>query len=317
MPSSIPPLPGLTRYTRWDQIPDGLHTRTQLDRQGLKPAADPVGQVLYHGNCYAPLYALTATVPKRTCSPAQRAVLDRARQLQLVCRRCGEESDEPLGRGRYCDGCRYAMTMWEQHDQAQDLAGELVADQDAVLLVVDVEPDALPNAQVVAVVAVHDAQVLYAAPAGEYGTGERGEVLDRLDVLLADRRVVHEPNFMSPASRYPCALLSLPGQPIQPGPDPRHPWAARSTADPSVARIWSAWFGWVDSPGSTIPSMPRDGQPVPWSRSLDVAADGCSMAGLLRRIADGTAQIWSRAAWTLDGHGVPANAPRLLTGAAR
>ncbi|MFB6539323.1 hypothetical protein ACFCY8_33555 [Streptomyces noursei] len=97
-------------------------------------------------------------------------------------------------------------------------------------MVVDVEPDAAPTAQVVAIVTAHDAQILYAAPAGEYGSKERGEALDRLDALLADRRVVHKPNFTGPAARYPRALLRLLRQSIQPGADPRHPWAVRSTA---------------------------------------------------------------------------------------
>ncbi|MFJ9620026.1 hypothetical protein [Streptomyces noursei] len=169
--------------------------------------------------------------------------------------------------------------MWEQHDQTQALARELVAGTGAVLLVVDVGPGALPTVQAVAVavVAVHDGQALYTALAGEHGTAERGAVLDQLDALLADRRVVREPTLMGPASRYPDALLRLPGQPIQLGPDPLHPWATRSTADPAVAGIWSAWFGWTDSPESTIPSVPRDGRPVPWTRSLDVVADGRSM----------------------------------------
>ncbi|OUD03011.1 hypothetical protein [Streptomyces swartbergensis] len=317
MPSSIPPLPGLTRYTWWGAVPEGLLTKTQLDRQGLKPGSDPVGQVLYHGNCYAPLYEVSAAVPKRGCSPAQRAALDRARQLQRECRRCGVREDDPLGRGRYCDGCRYAMTMWEQHDQAQVLARELVADPAAVLLVVDVARDALPTGQAVAVVTVHDGQVLYAAPAGEYGTPERDAVLNRLDALLADRRVVEEPDHMGPLGRYPDALLRLPGEPVPPGRDPRHPWAApHSKANPSVARIWSGWFGWTDYPYSMIPSVPRDGTAVPWTRSLDVAADGRSMVGVLHRIADGTEPVWEKAAWTVDGHGVPENAPRLLAGAA-
>ncbi|MEU8718195.1 hypothetical protein [Streptomyces sp. NPDC048663] len=317
MPSSIPPLPGLTRYTWWGAVPEGLLTKTQLDRQGLKPGSDPVGQVLYHGNCYAPLYEVTAAVAKRTCSPAQRAALDRARELQHECRRCGVREDEPLGKGRYCDrGCRYAMTMWEQHDQAQTLARELVADPAAVLLVVDVERDALPSAQGVAVVGVRDHQVLYTAQAGEYGTSERGEVLDRLDALLADRRVVEEPDHMGPSSRYPHRLISQPGQPLQSGPDPQHPWAApHSNVYPSVARIWSAWFAWTNYPGDTIASIPQDGAGVPWSRSLDVAEDGRSMATLLHRIADGTAPVWERAAWTLDGHGVPAVLSRQRTAA--
>ncbi|MEU9349183.1 hypothetical protein AB0D74_49100 [Streptomyces sp. NPDC048278] len=306
MPSSIPPLPGLTRYTWWGAVPEGLLTKTQLDRQGLKPGGEPLGQVLYHGNCYAPLYEVTAAVAKRSCSPAQKATLDRARDLQYVCRRCGHRDDEPLGRGRWCDSCSVPAALFEVHDQAQQHARRLVADESAVLLVVDVEPDALPTAQAVAVVDVHAGEVLYAAPAGEYGTPERGEVLDRLDALLADRRVVREPDHMGPYSRYPGALLHLPGSVVQPGLDPQHPWATshHRKENPSVASIWSGWFGWTDYPGETIPSVPRDGA-VPWSRSLDVAADGRSMSAVLHRIAAGTEPVWERAAWTTDGHGEP------------
>jgi hypothetical protein len=307
VPSSIPPLPGLTRYTHWGAVPEGLHTRTQLDRQGLKPGGEPLGQVLYHGNCYAPLYEVTAAVRKRPCSPAQKAALDRARDLQFVCRRCGHRDDEPLGRGRWCSSCSVPAALFEVHDQAQRHARQLVADESAVLLVVDVDPDALPTAQAVAVVDVHGGEVLFDAPAGEYGTPERGEVLDRLDVLLADRRVIREPDYMGPYSRYPGVLLHLPGAVVQPGPDPQHPWATshHRQENPSVASIWSGWFGWTDYPGSTIPSVPRDGASVPWSRSLDVAADGRSMAAVLHRIADGTEPVWEKAAWTIDGHGEP------------
>ncbi|MEU7228874.1 hypothetical protein [Streptomyces chrestomyceticus] len=309
MPSSIPPLPGITRYTRWDLVPEGLRTKTMLARQGLKPGGAPVGQVLYHGNSYAPLYEVTAAVPKRRVSSAQRAVLDRARELQYQCRRCGVHEEAPLGKGRFCEPCRYAMTLWGQHDQAQLLARELVADPAAVLLVVDVEPDSLPEAQGVAVVGVRDRQILYAAEAGEYGSPERGAVLDRLDALLAGRRVVEEPDFMGPLSRYPDALLRLPNSgPVVSGRDPLHPWAAPSSAaNASVTRIWAGWFGWTDRHSSTTACAPWEWSgdlPMPWTRSLDLAADGLSMASVLHRIADGTEPVWERAAWTVDGHGV-------------
>ncbi|MET9484763.1 hypothetical protein [Streptomyces sp. NPDC006638] len=311
MPRSIPPLPGLTRYTRWDQVPEGLHTKTQLGQLDppLKPGGDPVGQVLYAGNSYAPLYDVAAAVPKRAVSPAQRAVLDRARELQYRCRRCGAEETEPLGKGRFCDPCRYAMTLWEQHNQAQLLARELVADPTAVLLVVDVAPDSLPEAQGVAVVSARDRQVLYATEAGEYGSAERGAVLDRLDALLADRRVVEEPDFMGPNRRYPHALLRLPSsEPVPSGRDPLHPWAApHSSANASMTQVWAGWFGWTDRHSSTRACAPWEWSgdiPMPWSRSLDLAADGLSMAGVLHRIADGTEPVWERAAWTLDGYGV-------------
>lgn len=311
MPKSVPPIPDLPRYTRWEQVPDGLHTKTQLGRMDppLKPSADPVGQVLYNGNSYAPLYEVVTAVPKRTLSPAQRAVLDRARELQYRCRRCGTHEEDRLGKGRFCDPCRYAMTLWEQHAQGQVLARELVADPAAVLLVVDVAPDSLPGAQGVAVVGVSDHQVLYAAEAGEFGSPERAAVLDRLDALLAGRRVVEEPDFMGPGRRFPQALLRLPTpEPVAPGRDRLHPWAApHSAANDSVTRIWAGWFGWTDRHSSTRACAPWEWSsdiPMPWTRSLDLAADGLSMAGVLHRIADGTEPVWERAAWTLDGYGV-------------
>ncbi|MFD4933373.1 hypothetical protein [Streptomyces virginiae] len=307
MPGSVPAIEGLPRYTTWAAVPHELYTKTQLAQQDppLKPGADPVGQVLYHGNSYAPLYDVAAAVPKRRASPAQRAVLQRARKLQHECRRCGLLEVNRLGKGRFCDECRYAMTMWEQHDQAQALARELVADPAAVLLVVDIDPDALPTAQTVAVVAVRDHQVLYEALAGEYGSPERAAVIDRLDALLADRRVVMENDYMGPTSRRAHRLVHEPGQPWY-GTHPEHPWATSNCAlHPRVAGVWSGWFAWRDSEWSTIASVPRDGTEVPWPRTLDVAADGRSMAGLLHRIADGTEPVWERAAWTRDGHGVP------------
>lgn len=111
---------------------------------------------------------------------------------------------------------------------------------------------------------------------------------------------------MGPTRRYPSALLHLPNsRPVASGRDPLHPWAAHaSTAHPSVADIWACWYAYTDNPTSTHPCIPDYGAAVPWTRSLDVAADAQSMAGLLHRIADGTEPVSERAAWTLDGHGV-------------
>jgi hypothetical protein len=307
MANYVPALPDVQRYTHWSDVPDGLFTKTQLAEQGLKPAAEPVGQVLYHGNCYAPLYERASAVAKRPCTPAQRAVLDRARELQRVCRRCGTREGEPLGKGRWCAACTPAARMWEQHVQAQALARELVVDPAAVLLVVDVEPDSLPQAHGVAVVGIRDRAVLLASPAGGHGTPERDALLEQLGVLLADRCVVEEPDYMGPSSRYPHALLSPTG-PVEPGRNP-HPWVTLHwNKNPSVARIWAGWFAWTDRPDSTHPCVPSawgGGIPLAWTRSLDLVADGLSMAGLLHRIADGTEPVWEKAAWLVDGYGEP------------
>ncbi|MFD3336157.1 hypothetical protein ACFWV1_26440 [Streptomyces sp. NPDC058700] len=310
MPTSTPPLVGLTRYTRWEQVPDGLHTKTQLAEMDppLKPGADPVAQVLYHGNSYAPLYQLETAVPKRRATPAQRAALDAARALQYLCRRCGGQADEPLGKGRLCGSCRSAVAMWEQHDRAQREARALIADPTAVLLVVDADPGGLPGTQAVAVIQIHDQQILLAADAGVHGTPERAAVIARLDSLLAGRWVVGEPDHMGPVNRSPDCLVYLPHELRPIGPSAEHPWASTcSSTLATVAGIWAAWYAWTDVPAGTIPAVPRDGQPIPWQRSLDVAADGQSMTALLHRIADGTEPVWEKARWLIDGHGAPAS----------
>ncbi|MGW7268253.1 hypothetical protein [Streptomyces sp. NPDC054842] len=181
--SYVPALPDVTRYTWWGDVPEGLFTKTDLARQGFKPGSAPVGQVLYHGNCYAPLYEADKAVPKRTCSLAQRAVLDRARALQHECRRCGVRRDYPLGRGRWCEPCSYAVAAYTIHDRAQQHARQLLADEDAVLLVVADVPEA-PGPMgpaTVAVVTLQDGRVLYAAEAGQHGSSQRTAVVDHLD----------------------------------------------------------------------------------------------------------------------------------------
>ncbi|MEU7072322.1 hypothetical protein AB0B30_34800 [Streptomyces narbonensis] len=305
MPASTPPPPGRTKYTRWHQVPDGLHTKTQLAERDppLKPGADPVAQVLYHGNSCAPLYDLTAAIPKRRATPAQRAVLDRARELQYVCRRCGVRDDEPLGKGRWCMRCSYAVTMWEKHAQAQSLARELVADPAAVLLVVDTDPGGLPDSQAVAVVRIPDHQVLSTAEAGEYGTPERAAVVERLDVLLAGRRVVRECDLMGPTARIPFSLISLPREMLPSAAIAEHAWMSSEVL--SVAGVWAAWYAWTDNPSSTLPAAPGYGKQIAWQRSPFLASDAQSMTELLHRIADGAEPVWEKARWLADGHGVP------------
>ncbi|MER7948900.1 hypothetical protein ABTY59_16080 [Streptomyces sp. NPDC096079] len=305
MSATVPPPAGLIRYTRWVDVPDGLYTKTQLAEMEppLKPGAEPVAQVLYHGNSYAALYEVAAARPKRPATPPQRAALERARELRFVCRRCGVRDDEPLGKGRWCMRCSCAVTMWEKHAQAQATARALVADPAAVLLVVDTDPGELPGAQAVAVVRIHDHRVLYASEAGEHGTPERTAVLDRLDVLLADRRVVRECDPGGPATRIPFSLISLPREPLPSAAIADHAWMSSDVT--SVAGVWMAWYAWTDNPSSTLPAAPGYGRRIAWQRSRDLASDAQSMTALLHRVADGTEPVWEKARWVADGHGVP------------
>lgn len=313
MPTAIPPIPDLTRYTRWEDVPDSLATRTQLAQMEppLKPGSTPAAQVLYHGNSYAPLYLTAAAVPKRACTPKQRDALGRARELQYICRRCGTREKGTLGRGRHCSSCRLAVTLWTGHDQAQHAARELVANRSTVLVVVGAEADREAPPASVAVVRLHDRHLMYTAPAGAAGSTERAAVLDQLDTLTSGATVVQESD-RAPANRYASRLLAPALQPAPFEAVPAdlaraHPWAVKP--DTYVAQLWREWYAWTSHPTSTHPDMPWDGI-LSWHCSTAAADDGQELAELVHRIAAGIEPVWHQAAWVNDGHGEPnANQP--------
>ncbi|MFJ4988794.1 hypothetical protein ACIP9H_33960 [Streptomyces sp. NPDC088732] len=314
MPAYVSPLPGLPRYTNWADVPAGLFTKTQL--AGLdparKPGGAPVGQVLYHGNSYAPLYPLDEAVEKRACSPAQREVLDRARALQYVCRRCSTERDYALGRGRWCEPCSYAAALYANHASAQQFAHEIVTSPAAALVVVAGGPGEYAQPETVAVLRVHDQELLHAGPAGAYGTVERGAVLDRLDALLDGQRIVHETD-MGPVSRYPHMLVTPPGEHLSSARAHLHSWLSpyRESSEKAayVSRLWRHWFAWTRDEWSTVADEPRGHEPgirtIAWDRSASAVDDAHTVAALLQRIAEGTEPVWERARWVEDGHGKP------------
>ncbi|MBV1940849.1 hypothetical protein KUF83_30405 [Streptomyces sp. BV286] len=315
MANYVPALLNLPRYTHWSDVPDGLLTKTQLNRRGLKPGSAPVGQVLYHGNCYAPLHDVDAAVPKRGCSPAQRAALDRARELQYVCRRCGDRRDYPLGSGRWCEPCSYAAALYASHAKSRRFAREIVGDRGAALVVVAAGPGEYAQPETVAVIRVHDQELLHEGAAGAYGTPERGALLDRLDVLLDGRRVVHETD-RGPVSRYPSMLVTPPGQHVSSTRDSLHAWLRphRESAEKAdyVSRLWRQWFAWTRDEWTSTASEPGDqerGVWVAWDRTAAAATDAFALAVLLHRITEGTEPVWERAAWMVDGHGVPDPGP--------
>lgn len=115
----------------------------------------------------------------------------------------------------------------------------------------------------------------------------------------------------SPASRYVHRLLVPPHQGIPVELCEAHPWLdayASSRGAAVAARIWREWYAWTTHPTSTIPGMPQErdgGYLVPWSRTAAADVDGQDLAVLLHRIAEGTEPVWERAAWRVDGHGIP------------
>ncbi|MFC9085382.1 hypothetical protein [Nocardiopsis dassonvillei] len=130
MPPSEP-----TKYTRWDQVPDELYTRTQLSKltppRKITKGAQPKGQALYDGNKYAPLYHLDDTVEKPQPTPAQLAAIEKAKAAQYVCRRCGggdtDSYGEParLGKGRRCGLCWQVSRAYDRRTRAAREAQEL------------------------------------------------------------------------------------------------------------------------------------------------------------------------------------------------
>jgi hypothetical protein len=316
MPSAVPPLPGLTRYTTWGEVPAELYTKTQLGQLDppRKPGSEPVAQVLYHGNSYAPLYELAAAVEKRPCSPAQRQALDRARDLQYLCRRCGARERDPLGRGRLCDRCGPVVELWRGHDQAQQAARALVADAAAVAVVLATEDPVPftsqhghletpgPAMTSIAVVGVADRQVLLAEPVDGSGTPRTLDLLDRLGILLEGRAKVVESD-RGPASRYLSHLVAplrqLPGYNAQ----ETYPFLWGGTY---AERLWRDWHAYVRPPDWTTWTTPETPPgPLPWPRTDDAAGDALGLVDLVHAIADGTAPVYENAAWTGDGHGLP------------
>lgn len=115
-------------YTRWEDVPEHLKTKTQLGKMGLRPGKDqkPVG-VKTSRDRKTPerdLFEVSGAVSKRQVSEKQAAALQKAQAASLerrTCRGCGWV--EELGRhyrrkvyvrDGYCSGCREEMRLQEQ-----------------------------------------------------------------------------------------------------------------------------------------------------------------------------------------------------------
>ncbi|GAA3096382.1 hypothetical protein [Streptosporangium carneum] len=113
---------GLPVY-RYDEVPDGLATRTQLVRDHRRRPAEgqaPRGWLFYHGNKHAPLYEIETARPMRPLSEAQVAAARARRTHAYVCGVCLTESTRPLelsvDRALACGECVMAMMDIRNHD---------------------------------------------------------------------------------------------------------------------------------------------------------------------------------------------------------
>ena len=69
----------MRKYSRWEDVPDHLVSKTALGRIGLKPNGDPVAQVFQRlGTTWINLYDKNTALPKRSVSD-RAAALRRAR----------------------------------------------------------------------------------------------------------------------------------------------------------------------------------------------------------------------------------------------
>lgn len=147
-----------TVYHKWEDVPEGLLTRTQLKAERLKPAPDqkPVAQKRSSRRDVYDLYEKAAAVPMRTLSEAQKAAattnIEKARQA-LCCVDCGRQMQRKreLRRGR-CDDCQEEHTIKSYRVRAKERFVELSRRDD--WLVLDTETTGLDYADEVISVAV-------------------------------------------------------------------------------------------------------------------------------------------------------------------
>lgn len=105
----------LPTYSRWEEVPSHLKTKTQLLREGRKPG--PAGQpqprariVYYHHRKRqeCELFDLAESCEKAAPTPAQSAALEKARLALLTCRECKQimvsRYDLDHGRCLECQG---------------------------------------------------------------------------------------------------------------------------------------------------------------------------------------------------------------------
>lgn len=128
------------KYTRWNDVPEHLVTKTALEKMGLRVAPDQQVAAIKRGG-YGPydLYDINQAIQKSKPSPAQLAALEKARlqaDLNSRCANCrspfgGEhryEKIEDIGQGAYiCSFC---------HDKqrVKRLAKDLLASPENVIL---------------------------------------------------------------------------------------------------------------------------------------------------------------------------------------
>jgi hypothetical protein len=110
----------IPHYTRWDLVPAGLYSRTQLGQldppRRIRPDMAARATVTYHGNKTARLYGVDDSEVRPTASPAQIAAGHAAGQARYVCRFCAAVADHGAPwPERICDRCGNIVRAYAQH----------------------------------------------------------------------------------------------------------------------------------------------------------------------------------------------------------
>lgn len=132
---------GYPIYTWWDQVPDTLKTKTQLEQAGLKAGPQWRARIQYgrgrRERDYA-LYAVAEARPKKAPTAAQLAALEAAQRALRTCKECGRivERRDALLHGR-CELCVCAEALTTRLAELADIRGRatrLLTRPDLVIL---------------------------------------------------------------------------------------------------------------------------------------------------------------------------------------
>jgi DNA polymerase-3 subunit epsilon len=199
----------LVHYHRWEDIPPHLQTRTQLARQGLRPARGQEPAALiersYRGDTWTyDLYDVGQAIPKRQPTPAQLAALETARQRAHharyygTCGMCGdtEVPREVLAKFGQCWACQAAeKEAQRQEDEAAARRWARRMLRDPRALVLDTETTDLDGEVIEIALLTMQGEVLFESlvrPVGEISPG--AQAVARADPGGPGRRAVLAPD---------------------------------------------------------------------------------------------------------------------------
>lgn len=144
---------GVPIYRKWDDVPEGIATKTTLYKEhGLKLAPDqqPVGakkQYNHRGKetgGYYPLFAIADATPKKKATPEQLKALEKARHMAervyVDCVRCGRSKEHQYGyvmvtRKQWLEKYQnWLCHICKDKDRAIEWSKDILSDDNVVIL---------------------------------------------------------------------------------------------------------------------------------------------------------------------------------------